>query len=356
MNSQNRQVELEKIIKDGSKATDDYFELGEIYFFTGMFQEMFNLIEGLSAFPLSINDQAQACQQQAEALMGLGRKAEARAKYEESEKVLESCGESFERSLLLGRAHHTLMSLSTDSKEVSAHARNAMRYLKEALNIKEPETSIEDKNITATIFSWLADTHSKLGNLDDAIGLHGMALNLASRQFDRTWILVDMAVAFAAQGNFDKSEMTFKEAIEEARGIIATSKIYYEMGKMYISWNELSKAKRALANAYDELKNDNRMLNTFGFEVELLWQIGFVSYNLNEGIDVLNTMQQVLECINEQHRLYASSHLMVAHQYFKFHDFSKARDHYTKVLLTSSADQEDREVAKKYLATIPLDA
>ena len=64
----------------------------------------------------------------------------------------------------------------------------------------------------------------------------------------------------------------------------------------------------------------------------------------------------VLQKVSPSDILYSESHITLGHLYYQERNFLKAREHYSEVLLAPTADPTTIEVAKKYLASINLDA
>ncbi|MEM5787344.1 MAG: tetratricopeptide repeat protein [Syntrophobacteraceae bacterium] len=97
------QRELEEKINAGSKITDDFFNLGDLYFFKGMFEQMLQTLDRLRSLQLTIIDQAHLHQQEGEAYWALGMHQKAEASYRKSIEILEQPQNSFECLYLLGR-------------------------------------------------------------------------------------------------------------------------------------------------------------------------------------------------------------------------------------------------------------
>lgn len=347
-----RQRELERKINDGSEFADDFFDLGDIYFFKGMFEQTLQLLGKLRGLQLSLIDQAHLCQQEGEAFLALGRNQEAETNYRMSLEILKSPQNSFEYFFIIGRAHYTLSTIMKDPKECLDHSRYALVSLSRCLSFREYIDNHPERH--CIILSWIGDMHYAMGQLDDAIKKHSEALELAENKNDVVGILADIAIVQSLKRDFKRAEKYFMLSISKATNEFHTTKIYYEMGKMYIEWSKLSKARESFRNAYDQLNHDQRLKRTVGYETDIIWYLGFVAYGLSDSEETINCMTKVLECVDETNTLYAESHLIIAHQYYKNGDIDKAREHYLKVLVAPQADPESIAVAEKFLASIPL--
>jgi tetratricopeptide (TPR) repeat protein len=349
------QDKLEGRIRNGSKNADDYFDLADVYFFKGMFDQMLELLGKLRNLSLSDTDKAHLYQQEAEAFLSLGRIKEAEWNYRKSLEAIESPEDSFEYLWIMGRAHYTLSTLSVDNDTVMEHSKAALECLTKALTF-EAMAGEEQRNRLAFVYSWIADMHSKMGRLDDSLRIHEKALSLAIREEDVVEILTDIAMVYTMKGNFGKAEKTFREALRRAQTAVPTTKIYFEMGKMYVSWGKISEAMDAFRNALKELDGDLRLKNSSGYETSVIWYLGFAAYGLGYGEEAIRCMNTVLERVDKEDLFHLRSHSILANQYYKDVNDAKAREHFHEVLLSPLADSEDIETAKKYLATIPLDS
>ncbi|MEM5787343.1 MAG: hypothetical protein AAGU11_08495 [Syntrophobacteraceae bacterium] len=194
--------------------------------------------------------------------------------------------------------------------------------------------------------------HSKIGQLDESIRTHNKALDLAKRKEDLVGILVDMAMVYLLKKDFKSAEKTFKMSIAKAGDEVPTTKIHYEMGKMYVEWPKLSKARESFKSALDQLKYDTILKNTAGYETDIIWYLGFIAYGLGDSDETKKHMLTVLERVDESNKLYAESNLILGHQYYKMDHMHKAGEHYYKVITARKADPESISVAKKFLASI----
>jgi hypothetical protein len=91
-------------------------------------------------------------------------------------------------------------------------------------------------------------------------------------------------------------------------------------------------------------------------KTEIIWNLGFCAYEIGDGQETIKSMTKVLEEVDPKSRFYVRSCMILAHQYYKDDDRGSAREYYSRVLLAPLADLSDIEVAKKFLASIPMDS
>jgi tetratricopeptide (TPR) repeat protein len=348
------QAELEQRISTGSLVVDDFFDLADIYFFKGLFSEMLEILEKAKTLQLSDLDQAHLCLIEAEGFLALGRVEEGKCNYRRSLEFLVEPESSFEYLFAVGRAHYSLAMILEDNNEVLDHAKLALEFLSNSLEYQMPAN--EKSKAHSGVYSWIGDMYSKVGQFKAALKMHEKAFEIAIQQEDLVGIQVDIAAVHTLQKDFRKAEKAFRKAIEAANGRVPTTKIYYELGQMYIEWQRMPEAKQAFKDSWQSLDSDLRLKNSVGYETAIIWHLGFCAYEIGDGQEAIESMTKVLEEVDTKSPFYVRSCMILAHQYYKDDDRSSAREYYSRVLSAPLADLGDIEVAKKLLASIPPDS
>ena len=273
-----RQLELEQAIAYGNKDIDTYLELSDMYFFHGFFDKALSMLKECRQLMLSSIDKAQILQLEAEIFFSLARFDEGLENYRQSICSLNSTKQTSDYFLLVGRAYYTLSLYMADQNEITNYSNKAIEYLTKSLAHEMQASYLINKK--ALIYSWIGDMHSKNGEFNESLKWHNKALEIATNREDIVSILLDIACLCGKMGNFTDSENVFKKAIAEARFVVPLTKVYYEMGKMYIQWQKLPKARDAFVESLKCLESDVRLKLSGGYEAPIFWYIGFTSYEI----------------------------------------------------------------------------
>jgi tetratricopeptide (TPR) repeat protein len=267
------QAELEQRISTGSLIVDDFFDLADIYFFKGLFPEMLEILEKAKDLQLSNLDQAHLCLIEAEGFLALGRVEEGECNYRRSLEFLVEPESSFEYLFAVGRAHYNLAMILEDNNEVLDHAKLALEFLSNSLKFEV--LANEETRAHSGVYSWIGDMYSKMGQFKAALKMHEKAFEIAIEQEDLVGIQVDIAAVHTLRKDFKKAEKAFRQAIKDANGRVPTTKIYYELGKMYIEWQKMPEAKQAFKDSWQSLDSDLRLKNSVGYKTEHCCPVNF---------------------------------------------------------------------------------
>lgn len=347
MKSSKRIAELEEKLNQRSVNLNEYIELGSLYVENGQHDNFLKLFNQIEKFQLSKWETAILYYDKGEALQLSNRIEEALSSFKKSLHAIPPKDDSADTLSLKGLNHYNLFLLLQDSKESRQHAQDAIRCF-ELLIKKYP--NYEDKH---RIYSYLADTHEKLGEYESSLHYNNLALEISSNNYELVWSLIGMATSYGIAKKYRESEEYFTKALDKANKSVPTSKIYYEQGKMYFESNDLTKAAKAFRNALKHQKDDLQLKDNQEYEVDILWHLGTIAYELDKEKDIVKYFEKVLGSIDESHYYYANSHLALGHFYTMKEDYIKARKHYRKVLIAPHAADEEIKMAKEVLAKLP---
>jgi len=343
-------TELEERITKGSDKVDDYFNLGKLYLDNCQYAELLKIYDHLEKLSLSENEFARLYYEKGEALESLNRVEEAIGSYRKSLQHISSKDDSDRSLFLKGLNHYNLFLLLVDPDDGQRHGKEAIK----AFNIiLERYPNFEDKY---ALYSYLGDTLGRLGEYKDALSFYSHALELSSDTAERVGALTGLGTIHGLEKKVKKAEKYFNKALQEANESIPTSKIHYQKGKMFFGSNYFSEANRELQAALEHVNNDPRLRNNQEYEIDMLWHLGTIAYELKKDETVKTHLNKVLELADKTHYYYANSNLTLGHVYLFEEDYFRAREHYNNVLLAPRAFEEERDMAKKCLAQIPLDS
>jgi tetratricopeptide (TPR) repeat protein len=342
-----RITELEEKINQGSTNVDEYIELGSLYIESGQHSNFLKLHKKTEKLPLSKLEMAVLHYDKGEALKLSNRIEESSSSFKKSLQAIPPKDDSADALSLKGLNHHNLFLILQDSKESHQHAKDAIRCFE--LLVKQ-YPNYEDKH---RIYLYLADTHEKLGEYESSLHYNNLALEISSNNYELVWALTGMATTYGMAKKYRESEDYFTKALRKANKSVPTSKIYYEQGKVYFEGNDLTKADKAFRNALKYKKDHPELKDNQEYEIDILWHLGTIAYELDNEKDIIKYFEKVLECIDNSHYYYANSHLSLGHFFMMKKDYIKARKHYSKVLTAPHAADGEIKMAKEWLAELP---
>ena len=345
-----RKIEIK--VQEGSNNINEHLTLGALYFDAGDFDKLISLYDKTLRLSLSELDKGRIYYERGEAYQLSSRYEYSIKSFEKAIKTLQNVESSWESLYIKGISSYNLFLLCLDRDKLKQYSDDAINYF----NLIIDEHSVHQD--IHHVYSSLADIYAKLEEYDKAEYFYSSALEQHVDDLALVQYLSGMASVYGKKSQYDKAIKHFNEALRKAnKKSINTSKIYYEMGVVYLAGNFLSEAEKALQIALEEKKSDPLLKDNQEYEVDILWYLGTTAYELgNSDDDVEIYFSKVLELIDNNHFYYTSTHLTLAHLYASMNKDRKAKEHYNNVLIAPFADEEDKKMAKECLSQLSFDA
>lgn len=340
---------LKKRIKEGKAEAEDYFSLAHAYLDAGEYDKALTLYEDMERLALSKLELAGVYYEKGEALQLQNRIAEAISAYIESLDILIVDAESPEAMALKGLSNYNLFLLIEDHDVRNQHAKKALSLLENLLT-KHPEYEG-----TYNALSTVADIWARLGDDKKALGFFKKALEIGKSKADIVWALSGVGSVYSRKKEFGKAIELLREALDTSDDTIATSKIHYDIGKIYFEMNRLSDAEISLRKALEERARDPALRKNMEYEIDILWHLGVIAYDKYENNETLEYFGRVLHLVGQDHFYYANTNLYLGHYYLMIKDYKKAKEHYSLVLSAPLADAESISCANEYLQEISIE-
>jgi tetratricopeptide (TPR) repeat protein len=332
---------LEKAIREGSERFDDYFKLGEFYYLTGRFEKLVELYDQALQLPLSQDELVTIHYERAEALHKIRRFDEAVKSYRFA---LERISPENDYSIYIkGLIHYALFVLVSDEKEKNQHAAGTLGCLNPIVEI---DADFKDNYL---LYYTLADTYSRLGDCETALGFFRGALNEASEKTDRVSVLNEMAYVYLSLEEYHEAGKYYGNALREAKGAMPLFRIHFNMARNYFQGGCMAEAAKAFRIALECKKDDPSSKDNVEYELEAFWHLGAIAFKRSNFKDVPRYFNMVLDKIDEHHYLYDSTHLYLAHYYVINLEAERAIDHYRFVILAPLAPRHNVDIAMSYL-------
>jgi tetratricopeptide (TPR) repeat protein len=266
-------------------------------------------------------------------------------------KLIEKEADSADSLDLKGLNKYNLFLHLMGRDEGRQHAEDAIKYF----NLSLKSTDSSDSRYFVT-FSYLADIYSKLGQYENALNHYDQVLKLSSDKNDIVWALVGVASIYGLRKKLKLAEQYFNKAIDEASNTIATTKIYFDMARMYFENDCLSEADTAFSIALQKYENDVVLSGNKEYKLDILWYLGMIAYETGKDKDFVKLFKEIMLNIDNSHYYYANVHITLGHFYSIKNNYEKAREHYNIVLSAPYAIDEEIKMAKSCLSQIPLNA
>lgn len=341
---------FEDRIFKGSQDVEDYFFLANQYLDCGDFDKVLSLYDSLLKLTLTPIDKARAYYEKGEAYNLNNEQYKAKVSYEKSLQLLQEIDDNLEATDLKGLNKYNLFILSSESDIGYQYANEAIAFFK---------LLIEKYDVNEKLFmtySYVADIYCRLGEYDNSLYYHTLALDNTGDTQNSVWVLSGIAAVYGKKNDIGKATKFFKEALSKADFDTPVSRIYFDMGMMYYNANMFDNAYSSMQKALKRIDKDLRLKNNIEYKIEILWHLGSIAYEIEKHSDIIEVYGEILSIINSNHHYYANSHLTLGHYYSMSGDNARAIEYYNNVLIAPMATIDEINMAKACLKRIPLDA
>ncbi len=352
MDSKQSITELEEIIRKGSDDINDYFALGVLYLENGNFEKLLSLYDDAGKLQLTNLDHTRILYEKGKALQMLNREEEAAALFRKSLQLLRNEKDSFDSLDLKALNLYNLFLCSLYSGEGRNYALEAAEYFKRLIK----EYKIPEEGYLA--YSHLAEIYAKLGEYEDALNYYNKAIELSAElsaeKHDIIRMTAGIAYVYGMKGDYRQSVKHFNKALSKAGKTFPTSKIYFDMGRIYFEAEEFDKADESFRNALNKLKDDPILRNNEEFETDIQWNPGTTAFRIGIEKDAVHFFDSILCRIDPDHYYYANINITPGHIYSMKNNCGKALEHYSNALLSPNTSEDEVKMAKECLSQIPV--
>lgn len=338
------EAELRVRINNKSGSLNDFFKLGEIYHKRGEYQELLNLYSEAYSLSLADEDRALLVYKRGDILDIIGERDEARACYEESSRLLENAKDSLSLLDIKGMNYYNLFLLSDRSGQARAeYAEKAFEAFYLLLN-ENPDYG--EKNM---IYSHMADLHYRLNDYGRAIESYRTVLEASANDEEKIWSLAGLATICRDNKDFKMSENYYQKALSVANEKKYFTKIYFEMGIMYLDEGRKFEAYEAFNSALHYLRDDHTLRDNGEYLAELNWHLGMLAYDNSDFDEAIEALMITVRNLDEYNVFYVNAHVMLGHAFHAKGDRRMAEEHYNKALLAPVTSEAEKKLIIEHL-------